>query len=64
MFIAGRSLIPTTKLRRSAIAFAGLVKSFTSRFRSYGANIFTGAFVAIDISLLWSENEYHRFAST
>ena len=58
MFIAGRSLFLTTKLRRSAIALLALVKSFAHGFAPNGAKIFTDALVAIDISLLWSENEH------
>ncbi len=35
MFIACGPLLLTTKLRRSAIAFAGLAQVVSSRFRSY-----------------------------
>src|SRR5712692_11469262 len=57
MFIAWRSFF-SPQLRRSAIAFACLGNRSAAGFAPKGARSLGCALVAIDISLLWSENEF------
>ncbi len=49
----------TPQLRRSATAFTRLGKGSADRFRSYRSENPSACALAINISLLWSENEFN-----